>query len=455
MSDSHWTTRDFPKGTVMKHVWTLRPAWAGRLGIFALASAMLVGCSTSASSTATQQNSSPPAAPTPVSASPSAAPAATPAAQPAVAKGVERGIGDVPWSQVGPGWTLAVWSPVTPHHPGEQPAPGEPTWDTANTALYLVDPATGNRYTITIFTPADRDPQLIDWSGDGSHALFTQAANAISIDLHTGERTVVPVHGTPEYTRPNGKALLVSTGFNGNEPGTLKRIDMAGHEQLAYPTDDLGGAGQFSGDYLESPDGTHLVLGTANLGNEIVPRTDNSLVVMANDGSIIRTVPVPMPKAYCAPVKWWAPTVALAHCTAEAGSGEQLWEVPLDGGKPTALTAVNSHNNEPGFEGNYGNWNAYELPSGVFLPTAGACGTSFVSRLTPDGHTTRVDVPGLGDSVELAGISGDKLLVVGKVGCGGGTSLLTYDPVANTSTVLLGPPVNGGGVTDARLYPEK
>ena len=432
----------------MKHVSSRRAAWLGRIGVVVLASAMLVGCSLSTNLPVRQQNSSSPVAPT----APSASPAAAPEAASAVAKGVERGIGDVPWSQVGPGWTLAMWSPVTSHRPGELTAPGEPTWDTANTTLYLVDPTTGNRYTITTFTPDDHDPTLVDWSGDGSHALFAQASNAISIDLHTGERTVVPVHGTPKYTSPDGKALLVLTSFNGDEPGTLTRIDMAGREQLVYPTDDLGGAGQFSGDYLESPNGTQLVLGTANLGNEIVPRTDNSLVVMANDGSIIRTVPVPMPEAYCAPVKWWAATVVLAHCTAEASSGEQLWEVPLDGAKPTALTAVNSHNNEPGFEGNYGNRNAYKLPSGVFLPTAGACGTSFVSRLTPDGHTTRVDIPGIRESAVLAGVSGDKLLVVGSVGCGGGTSLMTYDPVANTSTVLLGPPINGGGITCGRVF---
>jgi len=29
---------------------------------------------------------------------------------------------------------------------------------------------------------------------------------------------------------------------------------------------------------------------------------------------------------------------------------------------------------------------------------------------------------------------------------------VTYDPAANTSTVLLGPPVNGGGVTEAILF---
>ena len=36
--------------------------------------------------------------------------------------------------------------------------------------------------------------------------------------------------------------------------------------------------------------------------------------------------------------------------------------MPLDGGKPTALTAVNTHDNAPGFQGNYGNWNARRNP---------------------------------------------------------------------------------------------
>jgi hypothetical protein len=40
------------------------------------------------------------------------------------------------------------------------------------------------------------------------------------------------------------------------------------------------------------------------------------------------------------------------------------------------------------------------------------------------------------------------------VGCGGGMSLVAYDPAANTSTVLLGPPVTrGGGVESVDLYP--
>jgi TolB protein len=68
--------------------------------------------------------------------------------------------------------------------------------------------------------------------------------------------------------------------------------------------------------------------------------------------------------------------------------------------------------------------------------------------------------------VRVVGVSRDKLVLRGEVGCGGdlvvlggdlrshATSLMSFDPVANTCTVLLGPPVNGGGVTDAILYPE-
>ena len=196
------------------------------------------------------------------------------------------------------------------------------------------------------------------------------------------------------------------------------------------------------------------MLGTANLGEDGITKSDNSLVVMGNDGKIVRTLPSPMLHAECAPVRWWSPTVILAHCENE--SGKQLWKMPADGGTPTALTAVNSsQQDDPGFAGDLDDWVAYQLPSGTFLQSEGACGSMSLSRLTPDMHTTQVHVPGVSDSIELVGATGDKLLLLAKVGCGGTTSLLTYDPAANTSTVLLGPPVNGGGVTGARLFPEK
>jgi TolB protein len=108
---------------------------------------------------------------------------------------------------------------------------------------------------------------------------------------------------------------------------------------------------------------------------------------------------------------------------------------------------------DPGFAGDYGDTDAWELPSGTFLQSLGACCSVFLSRLTSDGHTTRVKSPGVSDSVRVGGVSGDKLVLVAKAGCGAGTSLLAYDPASNTFTTLLGPTVNGGSVTDAVVYP--
>jgi TolB protein len=422
----------------------------GGVGVFAIAALMAVGCSSPTNSPAAHESSN----------SPATSAATSAPATPAAARGAEATINEVPWSKVGPGWTLATWSPVVAHRPGEERGPGEPDPETAATTLFLVDPA-GSRYAITTFSGDDARLSLTDWSGDGSKALFVDSqypspSKVVSVDLHTGERTTIPADGNPRFTRPDGKALLVSTHFSGNEPGTLKRIDLAGNVQLTYPTEDLGGAGQFSGSYLASPDGTQLVLGTANLGNEIVPRHDDSLVVMGNDGKIVRTLPTPMPNADCSPVRWWAPTVVLANCRAERDSASQLWTVPIDGGAPTALTAVNSgQGDDPGFGADLGDRIAWQLPSGTFLQSAGACGTAFLSRLTPDGHTTRVDVPGMSESVFVTGATRDKLVLQGHLDCGGGTSLVSYDPAANTSTVLLGPPVNGGGIADAILFREE
>jgi TolB protein len=221
----------------------------------------------------------------------------------------------------------------------------------------------------------------------------------------------------------------------------LQRIDLAGNVQLTYPTDKLGDAGKFEGRYLESIDGSQLVLGA-----------DKALVVMDADGKVVRQLATQL--GQCEPVRWWTATVVLADCAGKVGSGSQLVEVPIDGSAPTALTAVNTQD-DPGFVGDYGDRVAWKLPSGTFLQTAGACGTEHLSRLTPDMHTTRVKVPGVSDSVHVAGLSGDDLVLLAEVGCGGSISLLTYDPAANTSTVLLGPPVNGGGVSEALVYPDQ
>jgi len=431
--------------TAVRAQWSrfLRPsatrAWRIHLGVVALAAVMVAGCSSSTGSTPLHGAWGSPVPTTPTTVAPAPAAAA---------------VADVPWSKVGPGWTLAMWNPAAGYGPGARP-PGEWSASALTTTLYLIDPA-GARYAITTFPPRGNgpDPRLVDWSGDGSHALFYLSdkqgpgPNVISVDLHTGAQTTLTVDGKPSYTRPDGTAILLSTSVNGTD--TLKRIDLAGNPQFTYPTD-LGDAGQFGGDYLESPDGTQLVLTTANPGNPQGRKPGNSLVVMRNDGTVVRELPSPMPGGHCDPVRWWTPTVILARCGADSGS--QLWQVPLDGEAPTALTAVNSgQDDDPGFKGDYGDRDAWQLPSGTFLQSVGACGTIFLSRLTPDKHTARVTPPGLDSSVLVVGATADRLLLMGKVGCGGTTSLVTYDPATNTDSVLLGPPVTGGAVIEALLY---
>ena len=61
------------------------------------------------------------------------------------------------------------------------------------------------------------------------------------VDLHTGRQTTLPVQGSPRYTRPNGKALLLSVPPGPDSKlATLDRVDLAGNHQLTYPTDKLG-----------------------------------------------------------------------------------------------------------------------------------------------------------------------------------------------------------------------
>jgi hypothetical protein len=373
------------------------------------------------------------------------------ASQAPAAHGVEAPLGAVPWSQVGPGWTLAMWSPAIGTRPGEQPAPGAPTFQTATTTLYLVDPA-GGRYAITTFGPSsDGPPELIDWSGDGSRALFQahgpgSSTTFTEVDLHTGTKTTLPPlpidsypYPHPHYTRPNGKALLLATTENGSAPGRLVRVDLAGNTQLIYPTDKLGST--FNGEYLSTPDGTRLVLGTSA-----------GLALMGNDGTVGPTLSIPG-QSGCTPVRWWdtGSTTVLTKCSADHGS--QLWLVPIDGSTPTALTAPNNGKVGP----DYADADAWQLPAGTFVQDYGACGVIYLAKLNADGTTTPVSVPEVQShsSVAVVGVNGGDLDLTAGLGCGGGKSLLDYNPAANTTTVLLGPPVNGGGVLQVLPYADK
>jgi hypothetical protein len=249
-------------------------AWRSQLGILALAAVIVAGCS-STGSTAGHGPSGSPVTST-----------STTVAQ-AAAHGVEAAIGAVPWSQVGTGWLLATWSPAPGRRHGQTPAPGEPTLQNSTTTLYLVDPA-GGRYPITTFPPsnAGEPPRLVDWSGDGSRALLEGPEGLVDVDLHTGRQTTITVPGAiipagfnviARYTRPDGKAMLLSKSNDPSGQTSIERIDLTGNHQLTYPV-----GPDFRGEYLSTPGGTQLVLGTAS-----------GLALMGNDGTPGKALRVP------------------------------------------------------------------------------------------------------------------------------------------------------------------
>jgi hypothetical protein len=403
-----------------------------RAAAVALAALLVAGCSSS-------KNSDPARG---VSSSPATPPSATVA--PAAARGVEAAIGTIPWTQVGPGWLLATWSPVAGRRSGPPP-PGQPTPETATTTLYLVDPA-GGRYPITNFPPPGAGPSatLADWSGDGSHALLyanepgaSGALTVTTVDLHTGAQATFAVDNgfnvVPHYSRPEGKAVVLAK-WHDSEPASLKRVDLAGKPELTYPV-----GPDFQGWYLSTPDGIQLVLGTAS-----------GLALMGNDGTAGKTLPI-AGEQNCGPTRWWdtTSTVVVARCS--DGSLARLWLVPTSGEPPTALTAPLTGQGQ-----DLGDINAWQLPAGTFVQDAGACGSEYLAKLSAaSGTTSPVSVPGVDphSSVQVIGVNGGHLLVQGRASCGGGQALLDYDPAAGTSTVLLGPPLNGGGVIAAVPYP--
>ncbi len=404
-------------------------SWRNRLAAATLAAVLTGGCSISTHPDHGTSSS-------PVTTTPTAV------AQ-AAARGVEGAVNTIPWPQVGPGWLLATWSPV-PGTGSGPPPPGQPTYETATTTLYLVDPA-GGRYPITTFGPPGEGPSatLADWSGDGRHAmLYSQAPGAsgaltvITVDLHTGAQATFAVNNgfniVPHYSLPEGKAVLLAKS-HGAEPGWLKRVDLAGKPELTYPV-----GPDFQGSYLSTPDGTQLVLGTAA-----------GLALMSNDGTAGKTLPV-TGEQDCAPTRWWdANSTVVARCLDH--SLARLWLVPISGEPPTALTAPLN-----GQGPDYGDMDAWKLPSDTFLQVAGACGSEYLGKLSAvGGTTTRVDVPDIDprSSVRVIGANGGHLDVQGRASCGGGQALFDYDPAANTSTVLLGPSLNGGGVIAALPYP--
>jgi len=323
----------------------------------------------------------------------------------------------VPWRLVGPGWTLAEFT--TGSYRVARPV-----------TLCMIDPA-GGKYRMYQWAATRTPWQLVDWSGDKKRALLEQPA-ASRLPMHelvlaTGQLTSFRLPSAADvlgYTRPDGTAILVADHgiVRYSRTGVLERRLVNGSQYNAA---------------LSSPSGlTELVNG--KIGVELV----------SNLGGVERRLPVPGtdPSGGCALVRWWTSTAALVRC--ESTSAARLWMVPVSGAAPTAVTPSRS-----GLEGpDFGDLDAWRLPSGRYVQALGACGSIFIGKEGKHGKVSIVNVAGSsGNNVVVATVGG-QFLVLEFSGCFPDSSLAWFNPATGAVENVLAAPANRYGVYSVVAY---
>ncbi len=340
----------------------------------------------------------------------------------------------VPWSLVGPGWSLALYS-ARQGGEGIKPKAGP-------SALYLVDPA-GGRY--RMLTWAARSPQtswfLQGWSGDLRRAMFVPESqlyngyvrqHVYQLQLRTGKISGITLPrrvSAVAYTRPDGLNILAQKSSPTSNAVTLQRYNLAGKLQAT-----LAAVPDFEGTAYQ-PAGTQLAVGVRR-----------GLELVSNGGGVIRQLPVPRIKDGCSPVRWWTARVILATCTETGLAGGNMWLVPASGATPTVLTPPRRK-----FTFDMGDFNAWQLSSGLYVDGVGPCATLVIGRQPAHGPEQMVKVPGAPSSLVITATR-TRLLVERFNGCNPGASLVWLNPATHKMTVAV--PVSGRqwGVTSVAPY---
>jgi hypothetical protein len=342
---------------------------------------------------------------------------------------------DVPWPKVGPGWALALYSASTGGE-GVRPRSGPST-------LYLVDPA-GGRYSLITWPARSASSRwyLQAWSGDVSRAMFTSEPqfggsgpeHVYQLQLRTGAVTsfTLPAHVTAlGYTRPGGLNILAQKGtaVSLGSKLTLERYSLAGQLQTTLATvSDLG-------QVAYQPRGTEIAAGALR-----------GLELISNQGGVIRSLPVPGAKNGCGAVRWWSSQTILASCSTPGSAGPRLWLVPASGAAPTALTPPRT-----GASFDIGDFNGWQLSSGLYLDGYGACGTLVIGRQPAHGPEQMISVPGSASSL-IVTATASRLMVERINGCSPGVSLVWFNPATRALTVAVPARHNEHGVVGAVPY---
>jgi len=326
----------------------------------------------------------------------------------------------VPWGRVGAGWVLAQYT-TAPPGPGAASGPE---------MLYLISPD-GTRYELANWPDSRTAPFLLAWSPDGKRALFQVFSGQGGVEqltLTTDQVSTFVMQGSATpigYTTPDGLNIVASRP---SPPGySLARYSLSGRLTRA-----LGSSAD--GQVLYAPSGTEFVTGASD-----------GLKLVSNGGALLRQLPVPGTSTnLCNPVRWWDSSTVLASCPPPNSSRSQVWLVPLSGRRPTALTplrGVKTHD--------LGDFDAWSLPSGLYLQSAGACGTLQIFKQARNGSVTLVTVPHTeGDNHVLTAL-GSRLLIQAPTSCDGGVSLLWFDPGTRAEQWVFRTPSTAAGIVAA------
>lgn len=134
----------------------------------------------------------------------------------------------------------------------------------------------------------------------------------------------------------------------------------------------------------------------------------------------------------------------MVSCWPPGSSIARLWLVPVSGAPPSALTPPRRESS-----GDLGDLDAWRLPSGLYLQSAGPCGVLQIFRQARNGSITRVTVPHtMGDNHVLTA-RGSRLLIQPPTSCTGSVSLLWFDPATRSEQWLIQAPARQAGTTIA------
>ncbi len=356
----------------------------------------------------------------------------------------------VPWSLVGPGWTLAELST------GQSGSSGQPTGGTSTTVL--VDPV-GGRYLMYQW-PAGASPTLLAWSGDAYSALYETASGYSVLALRTGQPAPL---GLPAgvavagFTRPDGLNILAVR--QGPVLNKLQRYDLTGAYQATLasmprrPAEGAlqGSCASASCGALSSPDGTTAVW--AVRGDE--------MQLVGNAGGLIRRLHVPDSGSppTCTPVSWWNSATVLANCDAVGAqyTDSRLWLVPVNGSAPSPLAVASGGPSGDGYL--TGAWQAGGQVYATSTSSSQCAGAPSgpgglgIMRLSQAGSPSPVLVSGSTNNYSaVMGSAGDRLLVLAQTSCPGSSSLLWLNPSTGGTQMLVTATASEAGVTSAVAF---